>query len=225
MTGEDAIRAVVFDFDGVIADSEPAHEASILEAVAGLGMSFSHEQYVGTIIGFDDRDAFAAIVSMHGRGLSADDLARLTVDKQRAFESAVTAGAVGRFPGAVELAEGLSGSVPVGICSGAIRSEIDLILAAFGASGVFPEIVTADDVARSKPDPAGYLLAADRLGVSPAQCAAIEDTPTGIDAARDAGYGRVIAVEHSFGAEPLGRADLIVGRIAELTPETVLNAG
>ena len=97
------------------------------------------------------------------------------------------------------------------------------MLKAFGATDLFQIIVAADDVAKAKPDPAGYLLAASRLGTYPAACAGIEDTPTGIQAARAAGYGNVIAVAHSLPKPDLAPAPAAYNAATDLTLNTLLN--
>jgi beta-phosphoglucomutase-like phosphatase (HAD superfamily) len=108
--------------------------------------------------------------------------------------------------------------MPIAICSGAVLSDIELILPALGDGSLmrrFAAIVTADDVQRSKPDPACYRMAAQRLGEQAHACLAIEDTAAGLTAARDAGM-RTLGVAHTHGREALN-ADHAVGELAEVT--------
>lgn len=218
-TNRAPIRAVVFDFDGVIADSEPVHERALLEIVRARGLTFTHEQYQAEIIGYDDRDAFPAIHRMNGRDFDPTDTDGLIAAKVELVHRLIRDGAVEPFPGTLGLARSVrDAGTPIAICSGALRAEIELMLEAFSAADLFPIIVAADDVLRAKPDPAGYLKAAELLGVAPKECACIEDTPTGIEAACAAGYGRVLAVEHSLPAAELGQASATFATTADITP-------
>ena len=218
-TNRAPIRAVVFDFDGVVADSEPLHERALLETVRSRGLAFTHDQYQAEIIGYDDRDAFPAIHRLNDAPYDPADTDDLIAAKVELVHRLIREGAVQPFPGTLELARRVrDAGTPIAICSGALRAEIELMLEAFDAADLFPIIVAADDVPKAKPDPAGYRLAAERIGIEPAACACIEDTPTGIEAACAAGYGRVLAVEHSLPAPELGQATAIFATTAEITP-------
>lgn len=219
------IKAIVFDFDGVIADSEPVHERALLETVQAEGLSFSHDQYQGEIIGYDDRDAFPAIYRLNGRDFDPSQVDRLIAYKTDLLHRLIAEGAVNPFPGTLELARAAKAEeIPIAICSGALREEILLMLEAFGAGDVFEIIVTADDVTKAKPDPAGYRMAADHLGIEPAACACIEDTPTGIEAAIAAGYGRILGVGHSLPSSELHQAHAVVDVASDLTLQTLVGA-
>lgn len=217
------IQAIVFDFDGVIADSEPVHERALLETVEAEGLTFTHEQYQTEIIGYDDRDAFPAIYRMNGTPFDQAQADRLIESKTELLHRLISEGAVTPFPGTLDLArQAKARGIPIAICSGALQEEIGLMLEAFGAADVFEIIVAADDVARAKPDPAGYLLAAQKLGIDPAACACIEDTPTGIQAARAAGYGNIIAVAHSLPKPDLADAHAAFDATTDLTLAALL---
>jgi len=108
----------------------------------------------------------------------------------------------------------LSGNIPLAICSGALREDILPILGKLGISDAFNEIVTADDTHISKPDPAPYKLAMQKLGVTSGL--AIEDTPAGIASAKGAGLN-VLSVTNSYAAEFLTQADAVVDSLAGLT--------
>lgn len=212
-----AIRAVIFDFDGVLVDTEPLHERALRETVGRVGMGFDHAQYLSRYVGFDDRDAFRAIASDHGREMDDAQVARLVDAKWRTMEGIIEAGLVNALAGSLELVHGAAAEVRagrlkgVGICSGATRREIEMIVTGLlgqapGAAGSpFQTLVAADDVKVAKPDPAGYLMTAAKLGVEARECVAIEDTPRGIAAARGAGM-RVIGVAHTFDAATLREA-------------------
>lgn len=208
--------ALIFDFDGVIADSEPVHERAITKAARALGVELTPADYMTRIIGLDDRDTFRVIAAMGGLSLSAADLAEVVEAKQRDMLARIDRGEVKAFAGSLELARDAARVMPVAICSGAARIEIERILLRFEVSDLFQCIVTADDVEQAKPNPAGYLLTAQSLGVDPARCVAIEDTPRGAQAARSAGL-KVVGVCHSVGRAELTQADRVVESTKQIT--------
>lgn len=203
---------IVFDFDGVLVDSEPAHGRGLAVAAASLGMDI-HESDPRWYVGLGDRECFQRIAAGNARTLGDEDLAVLTRRKAEAFSAASLDGCIRPYPGAVELVRAAAAAGPIGLCSGSHARDIRPLLASLGIAESFRTLVTADDVARNKPHPDGYLLAAERLGVRPDSCITIEDSPAGIAAALAAGY-RVVAVCHSFPREKLGRAHHICETIA-----------
>jgi beta-phosphoglucomutase len=200
------LDAVVFDFDGIIVDTEPIHYKAFQEILIPLGLGYSWQQYLDLYLGFDDRDAFREAFRAGGRSLSEQELRSMMEEKALAFLRTVSSG-VAPYPGVVELIRSLSGKVPVALCSGALRSDIDPILSQLALTGAFDAIVTADEVSASKPDPESYRLAVQRLqelypGIDPAASLAIEDTPAGIASATGAGL-KVLAVTNSYPKERL----------------------
>ena len=203
------ISSVIFDFDGVIVDSERLHWAAF-NAVLGSPVSWS--DYIDKLIGFDDRDAFAYLFPNIGKV----ELGSLIVKKAAAFQILLESDGAAALPGAVELIERLSGKLPIAICSGALRGDILPIIGSLGIEHAFDTIVTAEDTPASKPDPAPYRLAAEKLGAT--YGLAIEDTPAGIASARGAGL-KVLAVTNSYEREFLSEADLIVNSLEGITLE------
>jgi beta-phosphoglucomutase len=208
-------EAVIFDFDGVIVDTEPLHYAAFQRLLEPLGLGFSWGQYVDTYMGFDDRDAFKEAFKTHGTGLSATALQSFIDQKADLFQEIIRDGIIA-YPGVVGLIRGIRARhTPLAISSGALRSDIVPILETLGIADCFDVIVTAEDVVRSKPDPECYRLAHTRLNefrrldLTPGQVLAIEDTPAGIAAAKGAGL-RVMAVTNSYPAQHLSQADQIV---------------
>lgn len=209
-------EAVIFDFDGILVDSEPMHYRAFTEVLDPLGMGFPWKEYVETYMGFDDRDAFREAFRAKGIDLDDANLAKLVAAKSRAFQDGLRNG-VTAYPGAIPLIESLrAAGRPLALCSGALRSDIDPILARLGVSRIFGVIVSADDVHRSKPDPESYALAFARLSercaallTVPEKSIAVEDTAAGIRSAKGAGL-RVLAVTNSYGAGELAEADWIV---------------
>lgn len=212
------LRAIVFDFDGVIADTEPLHLAAFQDALAGSGLTLGADDYYRRYLGYDDAGALRAIGRDQGRPLGDSAVRRLAAAKARRFEARVRGGNV-LFPGAAACIERLSAAAPLGIASGALHAEIDSILRAARLRQRFEAIVAADDVSRSKPAPDTYQRAVELLGAgaAPAACAAIEDSAWGIEAAHAAGLP-CVAVTHSFPADALAAADVVLGGLDELQP-------
>ena len=209
------LSAVIFDFDGIIVDTEPLHYKAFQEILIPLGLGYSWEEYLRLYIGFDDRDAFREAFSAGGKQIDDGMLNRLIEEKARAFQRTITAG-VEPYPGVVALIRSIAGNLPLALCSGALPSDINPILKQLGIDDVFDVIVTAADVAASKPDPESYGLAVSRLrtvfpekGIIPGNCLAIEDTPAGIASASGAGL-KTLAVTNSYPEESLGTADKVV---------------
>jgi beta-phosphoglucomutase len=214
-------EAVIFDFDGVIVDTEPLHYAAFQRTLEPLGLHFSWEEYVETYIGFDDRDAFRYAFSSHGTPLSPEELHGMIEQKALFFAEVIRSG-VSAYPGVLDLIFHLHAhKLPLAICSGALRSDIDPILSMLGISEYFDVIVTADDVAASKPDPECYQLAfqllqsAHKNSVTKCVTLAIEDTPAGISAAKAAGL-LVCAVTNSYPAARLNQATFVTESLSLL---------
>lgn len=187
------LKAIVFDFDGVIVDSEPAHFRAFAEAAKSIHYEFDYQHYLGAFVGFDDRDAFRAMLRDRGHPPDERQIAQLCRLKHAAFERLVGK-AVSAIPGAVPLIQESHGQLPLAIASGATMLDIELILGGLNLRDRFQIIVSADHVGRSKPDPQTYVRAVEQLAarhgelaLSPCDCLAIEDTSIGIDSARAAG--------------------------------------
>jgi HAD superfamily hydrolase (TIGR01509 family) len=216
------MKAVVFDFDGIIVDSEPLHYRAFQKVLEPLGAGFSWQEYIDRYMGFDDRDAFREACRVHGLPLDDAALAGMIAAKAELFHQVATEGVVA-YPGVVELVRSLAGRIPLAICSGALRSDIGPVLGMLSLTAAFDCIVTAEDVSASKPDPASYLLAVQRLqerfpaaGITAAAAVAIEDTPAGIKSAKDAGL-KVLAVTNSYPAAELTAADSIVAALSMIS--------
>jgi beta-phosphoglucomutase len=216
------LRAVIFDFDGIIADSERLHLAGFRLALAALDISISEAAYFERYLGFDDRDAFRAILTDNARAIDDGVVRELMASKERAFRDLVR-DSVRIFPGVRELLQDLRKApqpVATAIGSGALRSEISLILEASELRTYFDVVVSADDVAHGKPDPETFIQACHRLAEScdrltAEECLVIEDSTGGLDAAARAGMKR-IGVTNSYSADQL-EADLVVASLEDLS--------
>ena len=208
-TPENKVQAVIFDFDGVICNTEPLHIRSwqILFARRGLDIPMA-ELEAG--IGITDISLLQSIFAK--RNIVAEpqewQLQKRSIYLELLEES------VEEFPGAAALVKRLHKSRPLAIASSAWRSAIEVAVRKLCISRYFRVIVSKEDVTRHKPDPEVFLKAASKLGVEPGGCAVIEDSPAGIQAAKAAGM-RCIAVTNSFPPARLSDADLIVSSLEE----------
>ena len=222
-----AMKAIVFDFDGVVFDSEPVHFQAFLMVSKGLGVEFDYQKYLQDFIGFDDRDAFRVMLDMIGyEGDRTAKVAELCDQKQDAFESLVKAGVAKPIEGVMDFVKQVrDAGVPFAVASGATRLDIELMLDSIGMRDVFNVIVTADDVAVSKPHPETYEKAVAKLaekhpekGLVTKRCIAIEDTATGIKSAKAAGL-QVLGITTSYESDRLHEAHRVIDRFEEISPE------
>ena len=215
------LQGIIFDFDGVIADSEPLHFRAFQQTLSEDGLEMSPKEYYARYLGYDDVGMFQAFGE--DRGVLMDDarVAGLVTRKGQKLQAMLSTGAV-LFPGAIEFIRAAAGAVPIAIASGALRHEIDEVVLAAGVAGLFSAIVASGDTPESKPSPAPYSLAFERLHeasatpLDPARCVAIEDSRWGLESARGAGL-RCVAVTNSYPADELTGAELVVSGLKDLT--------
>lgn len=216
--------AIVFDFDGVIVDSEPLHLQGFQQVLNEIQIDLSRELYYERYLGYKDEDAFFAVAADQGRHLSPDDVAAL-VRRKSALMPALLQRMDLLLPGAAECIRSFSTVAPLAVASGALRAEIELVLRTFELDGCFQLIVAAEDTRRGKPAPDPYTLALAQLNergaIEPSRqeprfAVAIEDSQWGIESAKAAGM-RCVGVTTSFPADSLSDADLVVDDLRELT--------
>jgi beta-phosphoglucomutase len=219
------IRAVVFDFDGVIANSEPLHFRAYRDVLAERGLTLTESAYYENYLGYDDIGAFRAIAADAGVSLSEADVADLVALKAVRLEALERDGSV-LFPGAREAITRLAAGWPTAIASGALKPEILRVLDHEKLRQHFPIVVSAEDTAASKPDPAPYQLAVDRLtatipGLRPDECVAIEDSRWGLVSARTAGL-HTIGITHTYPASEIADAsDVVITHLDMLTADLI----
>jgi beta-phosphoglucomutase len=218
------MRAVIFDFDGVLVDSEPLHFEALRDALrAAEGLEVGRDEYYAKYLAFDDRGAIRRVLEDRSIAADAERIERIALQKAASFELVLRR--VTFFPGARELVLGLAEEVPVGIASGALHGEIERILDAGRLRGAFSAIVGADDVSETKPDPAPYLEAARQLaafqpGLLPSDCLAFEDSPPGIASALAAGL-KVVGVANSYPPARLAAAHHVVPSLVGMGPASL----
>lgn len=219
------LQAVFFDFDGVIADSEPLHLRAYQAVLSADGIELPRSDYYARYLGYDDVGLFLALANDRGIELSAGKIDEWVSAKSRMIEEMLSSGSV-LFPGAAACVKMFAELVPVAVASGALEPEIELVLEHAGLRSCFAAIASASDGVRGKPAPDLYLLAIaklqDRLSrpFDSRACIAIEDSHWGLEAARGAGL-RSVAVTHTYPAGELGKADLIVDTLSDITPATI----
>lgn len=202
------MRAVIFDFDGVLVNSEPLHYRALRDSLTPEGIFIDSTEYLRNYVAYDDRTAIRIALAQHGH--PSDPVRVEIVSDRKARLFAQLKSEIPFFPGARDLVQELRREVPLAIASGARREEVCDILDAGGLRDAFDVIVGADDVERTKPHPEPYLAALRLLqpaapGLTAGECLAIEDTPPGIAAARAAGM-TVIGVAHTYDASALATA-------------------
>ncbi len=218
------IRAVVFDFDGVLANSEPLHFRAFRDVLADAG-AHAHRSTPITA-GISDTTMSARFGRLRPTSTESSTTRRSPPGSSRKAErlEALERGASVLFPGAREAIARMAQSGPIAIASGALREEIIRVLEREQLTAVFSVVVAAGDTPASKPDPAPYTKAVELLGrlnndsLRPSECVAIEDSHWGLVSAKSAGL-RTIAVTHSYPANDLHEADLVIDHLDELTSQ------
>jgi len=213
------VKGVVFDFDGVLADTEALHLAAFQEVFSKRGWRLEPQEYFSRYLGYDDRGLIDAFARDHGLHFTPPDTDRLFTEKAAAYRARLSAGSV-LYAGATACITRLHKRFPLAIATGSLRDEVVDILTASGAIAAFDAIVAADDGVDPKPSPAPYLAAASRLGIPPASCVAIEDSPGGLGSAVEAGL-RTIGITTTRLRRELERATHVVDALDELTVELI----
>lgn len=217
------LRAIIFDFDGIIVDSEPIILKLTQEAAAQEGWTVSNEDYYRDFLALDDRGVFEHLYAKHGQPLNIARRDELVAWKASRYEEIIRNGLT-PIPGAVEFVCQVAGLCPLAIASGSLRVEIEYLLKKLALREKFAVLATADDCQRSKPDPEVYLTAFARLRdlpnfgdqlLQPTECLAIEDAPLGVVAAQAAGF-KCLALTHSRPAGELRHADWIAAEFADV---------
>jgi len=178
MTG---IRALIFDFDGTLADTMPAHYASWQETLAPYGILFPIEEFYA----LGGWPSWRIVKRLSERSGIAVDVREVSRRKNEHFLQCMHL--VRPVEPVAAIARAYAGKLPMAIATGGVAWVTRPMLAQIGLADLFPVVVTSEDVERHKPDPDVFLLAASRLGVEPGACLVFEDTDPGVEAARRAG--------------------------------------
>jgi len=198
-----ASRAVLWDMDGTLIDSEEFHWISWRNAMANEGITITREQFLSS---FGQRND-SIIPRWLGTASTPERIERIGNAKEEMYRSLIRRNGISPLPGVAHWVHQLhkEGWLQA-IASAAPRANIDAVLEALSATHIFQGVVSAEDVHRGKPDPEVYLTAASRVGVSPGRCIVVEDAVAGVEGARRAGM-RSIGVSHNGKHLP---ADIVV---------------
>ncbi len=225
-----SLKAVLFDFNGVIINDEPIHEKLIEEIIIGENLRPDSEEFRQVCTGRGDRSCLRELLKRRGRVVTEDYLNQLISRKaaayQRQLESIET---LPIYPGVEDLMVQIQGAqIPMALVTGALRNEVEVVLNRAGLTNYFSLIVAGDDITTSKPEPDGYLLAVERLNqvygnlnLKPGECLVIEDSLAGIEAAKRAGMP-VVGVASTYPLHMLQRhANWTVDYLNQLELERV----
>lgn len=215
------MRAVIFDFDGVIADTEPLHFEGLRRTLADIGITLTETDYYANYLGFDDRGCILEALRVNQRAAPLPLVQELMRHKAEAYLASVKDHLV-IFPGVQAFVEAAAAAYPIAIASGALRPEIELILEQAGIRKAFRHITSAEDVSHGKPDPEPFLHALNALNrgcatspITPDGCLVIEDSLPGIRAARAAGM-KVLAVANTHTMQDLHEAHAVTHNLQDV---------
>ena len=202
-----SVRAVIFDFNGTLSDDEPILCEIFMHLFAEHGKPMSAQEYFDRLVGLSDPEIVRAWL-----GDDDPDVEAVIEERTRRYRYAVADGS-SVHEHVREAVRFAASRVPLAICSGAARAEIEPVVHAAGLAACFEAIVSSDDVAHGKPDPEGYAKALAALDVDPADSLVVEDTEAGIASARAAGVGRVVALQTTLDPRRLREADMLIDRL------------
>jgi HAD superfamily hydrolase (TIGR01509 family) len=217
------LRAIIFDCDGVIVDSEPNHFKAFQQILSEEGISFTKEEYFKKYLALDDKACFETVLAANGKTYDKRTVKELILRKMEVYRR-MSQQELFLYPGVVEFVKKAQGWYRLAIASGAFRGEIKFALDKAGLRQAFPVIVSAQDVKNSKPHPEAFLLALQQINekhpvpfppVRPEDCLVIEDSIHGVEGGHAAGM-KCLAVSNSYPKEKLTRADLVVASLEEL---------
>jgi beta-phosphoglucomutase len=217
------LKGVVFDMDGVIIESEHTHYQAICEAM-GDEMDQTYQTFLSKCTGGDERFAMGRLAEFSGIEYDESIFQHWSLRKAEAYRRLVSESAKA-MPGAIELVCSVAEMFPVGLATGSRRSDVEATfstLAGGKLNGLFQSIVTSDDVAKTKPDPATYAKAAEGMGVSPSDCLAIDDSPNGVSSAKKAGM-KVLGITAIHDDSSLRDADWHLRSLEEVLLGDLIN--
>ena len=219
------IRAIIFDFDGVITDSEPVHLKMFQKVLSEMGITLDAREYYEVYLGMDDKGCFTTILKANGIG-TASQLIQSLIQKKTNYLMEYIKNDLFIYPGVVELVGSSRKDYLLAIASGALRHEIEFVLESAGIRSAFSVIVSAEDVSEGKPNPECFNKALEQLNgmggerIKKDECLVIEDSIAGIEAAKAAGMS-CVAVTNTYSRDRLTLADKVVKELSEINFENL----
>lgn len=220
------MRAILFDFNGVLVDDEMFHFETMQRVFAEEQIDFGQETYFSTYLGLNDRNCVSAVLTDHGREAPADLVSRLVARKAAYYQMQVRLKGFPEMPGAADLVREVhQAGWNLGVVTGALRAEVTGALKQLDLGHCFKTVITADEVPSGKPDPEGYRRGIQDLNslpplparlFHPHEVLVIEDSPLGIQAAQALGMP-TLGITSTQSRERLAAADKILDSMAELS--------
>ncbi|OGR89552.1 MAG: hypothetical protein A2992_03895 [Elusimicrobia bacterium RIFCSPLOWO2_01_FULL_59_12] len=220
------LRAIIFDMDGVICDSEPLHMQAFQKVLQEENIVLTDNEYYDRYLAYDDRNCFTMVFKEHQRAVDAELMKKLLARKARYFDEQMK-GRIMIYPGAEPFVKKAADKYPIALASGARRLEVEFVLKKAQLRGLFAAVVSSDDVQKGKPDPESFLTALKILNerrlqgteeIQARDCLVIEDSRHGVAAARSAGM-KSAAITTSYKADQLTDADLVADSLMGLELE------
>jgi HAD superfamily hydrolase (TIGR01509 family) len=208
------LKAIIFDFNGIILNDEPVHFRAMRDIVATFGIRLDAQEYWERYLPLDDENCFDGICAAHSVSVSRAERQQALRGKAELYQEFMRS-EYPLFPGSADFVRLSAARYPLAIASGARREEVEDTLKATGLHGFFRVIVAAQDFTRGKPHPDSFLLALRRLNerldghsspIVPPECLVVEDSVGGVRGARAAGM-RCLAVSNTYPAGQLAAAD------------------
>jgi beta-phosphoglucomutase len=223
-----AVRAIIFDLDGTLADTEQLHFEAYNKVLGAHGIQLTLADYFSRLIGYNDHDCFSLLLREQRVVANEARIGELIAQKTAVYQAIVAEREV-LFPGAAEFVRRCAERFPLALVTGSLRVEAEMILRRGQIREPFAEIIAAEDVEQGKPAPDGFKMALGRLGfvrrahpsIAAGECLAIEDTQVGVKAAQQAGM-RVLAVAQTIAPGELAGADIVRPSLTETDLDQVL---
>lgn len=211
------IKCALFDFDGVIVQSEPLHMRTFLELLSPYGVKVSEKRWYNEFAGTGSRHIFEVLVKENGIDEDVDSLMNR---RKILYEKYVRQGGLKEVKGATSFVRSIrDAGIKSAVVSGSHRVNVELGLEVLKMKGLFDLVVSGDDLDTKKPDPGPFLYAARKLDTKPEECAVFEDSVSGSEAARRAGMKLIVIKSPALPS--VGSYDMLINDFSGLRPDDI----